>query len=352
MARLTDLSIRSLKPPDSGQKTYLDDSIKGFGVRVSQGGTKTFVVTYGTDRRRETLGQWPILSLAKAREVAQRLLAERTMGIVDPVPYDELKTLFLADCKARLRAKTCQDYEGLLRRVKLPQNLLHATPTTIANAVKDFTPSVRFHAIAVSKILFKFGVNGGYLKINPAVTLTVRKSKARKRVLTDEELIQVWRAAPDTAYGTTVKLLALTGARRNEVQHIVLTGDLAFIDGQHTKNHRDHTFPVTGHTIELLGQDRAWSGWSKSKKDLDLAIHNHIAGADKMVPWTLHDLRRTFRTKWARLRLPRELGERYINHVSGVQSPIELVYDQHDYLEELRECIKVYTDHIAKLMAA
>jgi len=50
MARLTDLKIRSLPAPTRGQTTYLDDAIRGFGIRVSQGGTKTFVVTYGTER--------------------------------------------------------------------------------------------------------------------------------------------------------------------------------------------------------------------------------------------------------------------------------------------------------------
>lgn len=54
MARLTDMTIRGLPAPATDQKTYLDDALQGFGVRVSQGDTKTFVVVYGTARRRIT----------------------------------------------------------------------------------------------------------------------------------------------------------------------------------------------------------------------------------------------------------------------------------------------------------
>ncbi|MEH6728947.1 MAG: Arm DNA-binding domain-containing protein, partial [Hyphomicrobiales bacterium] len=70
--RLTDLSIRQLKAPDKGQKTYFDVGLPGFGVRVSQGGSKSFVVMYGQKRRLKTVGRYPHLSLADARREAKR----------------------------------------------------------------------------------------------------------------------------------------------------------------------------------------------------------------------------------------------------------------------------------------
>jgi hypothetical protein len=39
--RLTDLTIKALKPPEQGQKTYFDEQLDGFGLRISRGGTKT-----------------------------------------------------------------------------------------------------------------------------------------------------------------------------------------------------------------------------------------------------------------------------------------------------------------------
>src|SRR6056297_1336492 len=73
---LTDLQIKRLKVPEQGQKTYFDASLKGFGVRVSQGGAKTFIVLLGKDRRRHTIGRYPDTSLSEARAIAKKAQAE------------------------------------------------------------------------------------------------------------------------------------------------------------------------------------------------------------------------------------------------------------------------------------
>jgi hypothetical protein len=69
---LTDLKIKRLKAPDTGQKTYYDSPLPDFGVRVSQGGTKTFVVLYDRERRRRSLERYPELSLSKAHLPARQ----------------------------------------------------------------------------------------------------------------------------------------------------------------------------------------------------------------------------------------------------------------------------------------
>src|SRR3954470_16004400 len=82
--RLTDRQLSSLPIPDKGQKLYSDDTVPGFAVRVSQGGSKTFVLTYGAKRERVTLGRYGIITLAAARDRARTILAERTLGITQP----------------------------------------------------------------------------------------------------------------------------------------------------------------------------------------------------------------------------------------------------------------------------
>jgi hypothetical protein len=57
--RLTDIGVKTLPAPPQGQKTYRDDTLTGFGVRVSQGGSKTFVLVHGADRRFTTVGGLP-----------------------------------------------------------------------------------------------------------------------------------------------------------------------------------------------------------------------------------------------------------------------------------------------------
>lgn len=78
--RLTDLSIKALKAPENGAIIYADDTLTGLGVRVSQAGTKSFVLTHGARRQRETIGRVGIISLAEARQEAKRRLSEYTLG--------------------------------------------------------------------------------------------------------------------------------------------------------------------------------------------------------------------------------------------------------------------------------
>jgi hypothetical protein len=95
---LTDISIKAIQTPPSGQVTYSDDSLPGFGVRVSQGGVKSFVVVMGRSRRRVTIGRYPTISLQKARGRAKELLAERTLGKREiPIArFEDALTLFLS----------------------------------------------------------------------------------------------------------------------------------------------------------------------------------------------------------------------------------------------------------------
>ena len=56
---LTDISLKAIKPPETGQRDYFDDAFSGFGLRISQGGTRTFFLLVGraAQRRRFNLGR-------------------------------------------------------------------------------------------------------------------------------------------------------------------------------------------------------------------------------------------------------------------------------------------------------
>lgn len=71
---LTDIAVRALKVPASGQVGYWDAATRGFGVRVSQAGTKTFVAK--VHNRRVTIGRYPEVSLADARRKADGVKSE------------------------------------------------------------------------------------------------------------------------------------------------------------------------------------------------------------------------------------------------------------------------------------
>src|SRR5438309_112235 len=64
--KLNDVVVRTLLPRTKGQKTYYDDVLPNFGMRVSQGGTRTFIVRHGHERHLITLGRYPLISTAAA----------------------------------------------------------------------------------------------------------------------------------------------------------------------------------------------------------------------------------------------------------------------------------------------
>ena len=103
--QLTDISIRSLKPPEKGQVTYWDNSLSGFGMRVSQGGAKIFVIVHGANRRRTSMGRYPVIKLSEARIEAKRLLAEFTLGKTKPVSitFEAAQIRFLEACRQKNR---------------------------------------------------------------------------------------------------------------------------------------------------------------------------------------------------------------------------------------------------------
>ena len=78
--KLSDMTIKTLEAPRSGQRTYFDDTLAGFGCRVSMTGGKSFVVIHGRSRQRTTIGKYGIVTLADARKRAREILAEQVLG--------------------------------------------------------------------------------------------------------------------------------------------------------------------------------------------------------------------------------------------------------------------------------
>jgi len=78
---LTDVTLRTLKPVPEKQVTYIDKSLKGFGVRVSPAGHASYVLIMGANRQRIKLGDVGIIRLAEARAKAKTLLAEKQLGV-------------------------------------------------------------------------------------------------------------------------------------------------------------------------------------------------------------------------------------------------------------------------------
>jgi integrase len=345
--RLTDIGIRALPIPATGQKTYFDEALPGFGVRVSQGGSKSFVVMYGHKRQLKTLGRYPDKSLKEARKEAHVILGA---GEVVLTPDEASAALggyvedFLAHCRKHNRDRTVRDYERHLR-LHLP-----AKPTRERLAEKFLELSDRpgeyRHAFLTIRTYFNWCVSIGHIDRSPieGMKLTI-SPQPRTRALSAEEIKTIWQYE-DRPFTDVVKIMLLTGQRRGEITAIQpewVGDDVVNLPASVTKNGRPHTFPIGAVAKELLAAAPfRYQGWSKAKARMDKATG--VTG------YTLHDLRRTFVTHHAAIGTPLHVAEKLVNHVSGTFGGVVSVYNQHKYLDEMKVAAQIYETYLVSLM--
>src|SRR3990167_3035230 len=245
--RLSDVGLRSLPIPQSGQVDYWDATLPSFGCRVSQGGSKTFILNIRNSRR--TIGRFPILSLAEARGEAKRLLAEFTLGRTRPqsITYAQSVDLFLTEKARSKKPRTVSDYKRLLNRLPFKGRLSEISHAEASRQLDKFTsPGERTHLLVAGKVLFNWCIKRRLATENPFIGLAADKSPPRARVLSDAELKSIWRACEGT-FGTIIKLLILTGQRRGEIAALrggYISGDQITLPAHLCKNNREHTFPI------------------------------------------------------------------------------------------------------------
>jgi integrase len=371
--RLTDISVRALSVPAKGQKTYFDDALPAFGCRVSQGGTRAFVLQHGADRQLITLGRYPVVSLADARAEAKRILAERMLGRYRPqaIAWDDALALFITACEQKNKPRTVHDYKRLLKRHFSfgRKRLTEISPQDINRKIDKLQKVVseQNHALVAVKVFFRWAQRRHYVEHSPCEGMQTAKRAPRDRVLSDEELAVVYRAAEAIGYpfGTIVQLCILTGQRRSEIAWLrrsYFGGDTLTVPASLAKNRREHVMPIgtrarsiveaISHKEDLLFPalrgDKIFAGWSKQKTALDALISD---GGYSLAPWTLHDLRRTFATNLAALGVRLEVTERLLNHVSGSLGGIIAVYQKYNWMPEMREAVAKRESQIEVLLA-
>ena len=178
----------------------------------------------------------------------------------------------------------------------------------------------------------------------------------------------IWEAtAEPKPYNGIVRMLILTGQRKGEIaalQTAWIKDGTITLPKEVTKNAREHMLPIgslcaaelarnstTTHTqagyifFDKASTGAPFSGWSKSKIALDRKL------GDRVAPWTLHDLRRTFATNLAALGTPIHVTEKLLNHISGTVSGVAAIYNRHAYLDEMRAAIEAWEKRLSFILA-
>lgn len=362
---LTDISVRALKGSAKNEK-FFDTKTPGFGIRAGLK-TKTWVVMRGRNRELITIGKYPDLSLAEARTEAKKLLS------TTPEPKGVSKTWaaardeFLAGnykgSTSRwphlVKLLLTNHFKGLDRR-----QLADIDDTDISTVLEKLkkTPSAQLHAYRAARTFLKWCTRPPrkWIKHSPMEGYEPpSKDKKGTRTLTDDELRKVWNAS-EMGSKQAFQLMILWGTRNEEtalirrdwVKEAVLT-----IPGEFTKNGRDHSIPILPLAQSILDSrpdagpfffqgrhtnEKSLTTWGMPRLAREVKINSGTTG------WQLRDIRRTFRSNMARLRIPREICEVLINHSPKV---LDEIYDRYDRIEEKREALAKYEAFMVRLLA-
>ena len=287
--KLTSAAVERLRPPKAGQSEYFDELLPSFGLRVSHSGTQAWFVMTRVEGKliRLTLGRHPGMKLADARKQAQEIMRLAAAGI-DPRHVEEekrqkrqididntfgrLAEQFMAKhVEPNLRPTTSREYKRILfgkdtaRWRSRPVSSIKKTDILELMDAIDARGAKTAGGLSLAYLrkFFNWCVDRDAIEISPADRIkNSRKIPSRARVLTLQELKLIWAAADAEGgiFGPIVKLLILTGQRRNEVAGMRWE-ELRDLHSKHatweipearTKNARPHVVPLSAQAQAIV----------------------------------------------------------------------------------------------------
>ena len=384
--RLTKSAIDALPTPEK-EIVYWDQTLPGFGLKITPKGRKVFIVLYraaggGSRLRKYTIGPHGRITLHNARIEAQKIIASRLEGR-DPA-MEKL------DARRRLTVDAVPEVVGLYGKQHLSQRRsgrevmqilqrdlvdrvgsrsVHSISKRdiidLVNAVIDRgSPVAANKSLKLVKSFFNWCVGRAIVERSPCEGIRAPTvERARDRVLTDRELAGIIRAACQLGgpYGAIVEVLALTGQRRDEVarmswDEVDLERRVWALPAVRTKNDKPHIVQLSDPAVAVIGaQPRSvlfvfsrngitpMGDFSSQKCRLD-----DLCGVSH---WRLHDLRRTMVSGMARLGVAPHVADKILNHVAGTISGVAAVYQRHEFMDERRHALERWGAYVESLLA-
>jgi integrase len=396
-AKITKLVVERL-PADG--KWLWDTTLQGFGVRRQKAGAFYYVrYRLGGGQRIKSLGLHGHLTPDTARAQALAALGKAAVA-VDPFPEAPAATesfgagvdRYLTQRKSKMKPRSFVEVERHLRKdakplatAKLNEIDRRKIAVLLGGIETASGPFARNQVRASLSAFFSWTVKEGLIETNPVTgTAKAEGSGPRERVLSQEELATVWRNLPHGRFSNIVRLLILTGQRRNEIGGLRLSEidfdrGLIVLPPARTKNKRQHELPLAPQALAILrrainaagatdnsngngtstetkhhsgnGNDVGVfgingfpsGGWSGSKVSLDRRI-------GLAQPWRLHDLRRTAATMMAELGVLPHIIEAILNHVSGHKAGVAGIYNRARYEGEMRAALCKWADYVTAIV--
>jgi integrase len=363
--------------PDAERSIYWDATLPGFGLMVTRSSARSFVVQYRANGKSRRYTISAVLGLDNARKEARKLLGEVARG-ADPIA-ERRKATYPNTLRAVAESYLAREGKGLrtgarrrrdLERLVFPRlgdRPIDEIKKSDINLLLDNIEDQRGRAMAdqilatVRRIFSWHAIRSDDFR-SPIVKGMARRKpeeRERSRILNDDELRQVWRAAESFPgpWGPYIRFLLLTAARRTEVAEMTwseLKDDLWTIPAARYKTNTEVTLPLSTAAMKVLAelpriQDCEYvftnggrlplTNFSNAKLRFDLACG--------VKDWRLHDLRRTSRSLMSRAGVNADTAERCLGHtISGVRG----VYDKHHYIPEMRAAFEALAKEIAAVV--
>lgn len=394
-APLTAAEVAAIRPPSEGRTVVRDPGSRGLTLRVTSSGVRTWSleVKVGGRQRRFSIGNGSTVSLSEARKAAGALRARVLDAGADPV--EERRELQrtarqrragagsagtlseLLDSFERLKAKPSElrswaDMRKLVEHNfanylgKPPADLTRADFRAVLDAaVARGAPISGKRAVRYLGRVYGWAVEREMLLANPVTGIDLdehtRPERVRQRVLSDDEMRAVWKAAVQSGapFGDLLRIYLLTGLRREEaaaMQWTDLDGPVLVL--RTTKSDEPHRLPLSETALAIIRAQpqrgplvfTLRNGSPVSGKGTNWHRENaKLVEAAGTTPWVWHDLRRTARTLLARIGVDDLVAELILNH--ALPGKLRRTYVLHRYQDEMREALERLATFIAAILA-
>jgi integrase len=382
------LTARTVETIKAGPKRreIADKLLPSLYLVVQPTGAKSWAVRYriAGRPRKHTLDAYPAIDLKAARDLASEALRAVAKGrdpgreklesrVVAPDTVAAVVRQFVElHCRRHNRPRHARETTRLLERNVLPRwrarlmrDITRRNVLDLLDRLVEDGPITANRTLSAVRKLFSWAVSRDIIAASPCAGVKPpTPERSRDRVLSDDELRAVWEAAEKLGgpFGALIKLLILTGQRRDEVagmrwSELNLDAGLWVIASDRVKNNEAHVVPLSKLAVEILnnlpriadsdfvltttGKSPA-SDYSKKKRQLDALA--------RVSSWRLHDIRRSMASGLARLGVNLPTIEKVLNHRSGSFGGIVGVYQRHDFAAEKRAALERWVAHVQQVV--
>ncbi|MEQ1531570.1 MAG: integrase family protein [Methylococcales bacterium] len=386
--KLTKSVVDKFDFAEKGQVFYWDDELPGFGMYIGTT-SKTWCVQQriGNKTKRVVLGKYPAMTAQQARDAAKKGIGALAAGIdtVKEKREQKIKAVTLGEVFAEflnartLKPKTVRDYSGVMNNIypdwqKLPitdisRDAVERRHKKIGNergeAYANLGARTLRSVLNYASAKYETGKGLSILPDNPVRRISQTRSWYRVERRTGHlkaHQLQVWFDAVLNIDNDTIRdyllFVILTGCRKDESAKLQWS-DIDLIDNSYIlrdpKNHRPLQLPLSDYLVDMLSTRKASSTSTfvfpgdgargylvEPKRQLAKVIEKTD------MPFTMHDLRRTFVTIAESLDLPSYSVKALVNHKQG--DDVTSGYIQLN-VERLRQPMQIITDFVLKSAA-